>query len=83
MYSNLHSLSPSGEVLALAATSISVNDWICDILLANVANESFCEAETPLPVIAFATCCLPLLTEDFKLSISVDALHWIVEGCIY
>ena len=51
--------------------------------LANVANESFPEAETPLPVIAFATCILPLLTDDFKESISDLALHWIDEGCEY
>ena len=50
----------------------------CDIeaiLLAIVANVALDEVATPLPVIAFAINVLPLLTDVFKLSISVDALH--------
>ena len=45
------------------------------ILLAIVANVSLDEVATPLSVIAFAIKILPLLTEDFKLDISEDALH--------
>nr|DAR24367.1 MAG TPA: hypothetical protein [Caudoviricetes sp.] len=35
-----------------------------------------------MPVIAFAIRFLPLLTEDFKLLISLLALHCIEEGCV-
>ena len=45
------------------------------ILLAIVANVALDEVVTPLPVIAFAINVLPLLTEDFKLLISLAALH--------
>ena len=53
------------------------------ILLAIVWKVALDAVLTPLPVIALAISDFPLLTEDFKELISEEALHWIVEGCVY
>ena len=56
---------------------------ILPILLAIVWKVASDAVLTPLPVIALAISDFPLLTDVFKELISLDALHWIEEGCVY